>query len=123
MNDCKFCNIRNPILENEYWIGIYDKFPVTDGHILLIPKRHSSNYFECLESEKQSLLELIDLTKEFLIENYHPNGFNVGFNVGEVGGQTIFHTHIHIIPRYNGDMENPKGGVRGVIPSKQSYNG
>ena len=66
---------------------------------------------------------MIDECKEFLTSKFKPQGFNVGFNVGEVSGQTIFHTHVHIIPRYQGDVPNPRGGVRGVIPSKQSYDG
>jgi diadenosine tetraphosphate (Ap4A) HIT family hydrolase len=123
VGSCPFCDMTNQILENEFWIGIYDKYPVTDGHILIITKRHCSDYFECTDEEKYSLIEMIDVTKKFLDNEFDHTGINVGFNVGMDSGQTIFHTHIHVIPRYKGDTENPRGGVRGVIPSKQNYNG
>ena len=118
---CPFCNITNPILQNNYWVCVYDKYQVTDGHTLIIPKRHTTDYFECSKDEKLSLIDMIDECKNYLSKEFKPQGFNVGFNVGEVSGQTIFHTHVHVIPRYKNDVPNPRGGVRGVIPSKQNY--
>ena len=118
---CPFCNIKTVLFEDDLCFVINDNYPVTQGHCLIIPKKHSSNYFECSKDEVDSLNSLIIKTKDYLDKNYQPSGYNVGFNCGESGGQTIFHTHIHVIPRYDGDMKNPRGGVRGVIPNKQSY--
>lgn len=124
LDSCKFCDESADVfIENEHWRCIYDKYPVTEGHTLIIGKRHTMNYFECTQFEKRSLIAILDLVKIFLEKTYKPDGFNIGMNIGEAGGQTIRHTHIHVIPRYLGDSENPRGGVRGVIPSKQDYYG
>ena len=109
------------LIENELGFVIYDGFPVSKGHCLVVPHRVYSNYFDSTEDEIIGLQKLIVETKKFLDKEYQPDGYNVGINCGEVSGQTIPHVHIHVIPRYKGDMDNPKGGVRGVIPSKQKY--
>jgi diadenosine tetraphosphate (Ap4A) HIT family hydrolase len=119
--NCAFCNIDNPILCDNYCDVILDKYPVTKGHCLIIPKRHSENFFECTPEEIDSINELIIKVRTYLEDKYSPTGFNIGMNCGESAGQTIYHTHIHVIPRYDGDTENSRGGVRGVIPNKQSY--
>ena len=119
--DCPFCNISEFMLENEHWICIYDNYPVSKGHTLIIPKRHFNDYFLSKEIERSSFDKILFEVKEHLDKEYSPDGYNVGFNVNEEGGQSIFHCHIHVIPRYRGDVENPRGGVRGVIPSKQNY--
>ncbi|MDG1453973.1 MAG: HIT family protein [Methylophilaceae bacterium] len=124
MTDCLFCNIENEriIAENEIAYVIRDGFPVSDKHSLIIPKRHISSYFDLNSYEKSACDELLsNIKNEILLEDNEVTGFNIGINVGKDAGQTIFHCHIHLIPRRNGDIENPKGGVRGVIPSKQSY--
>jgi len=124
---CPFCNIGERInkerilYEDSTWIAILDGYPVTDGHTLLIPKRHCATYFDLNDKESSSLFNVIKTIKDILEEKYNPQGFNIGVNCGEVSGQTIMHCHVHIIPRYDGDVENPRGGVRGVIPNKQSY--
>ena len=100
---------------------IFDKYPVSEGHCLVVPKRLYSNYFDSSEDEIIGLNRLLFKTKKFLDEKFNPSGFNVGINCGEVSGQTINHLHIHIIPRYPKDVEDPTGGVRGVIPKKQKY--
>ena len=120
-NDCTFCNKSEFILENEHWICIYDNYPVSNGHTLIIPKRHFNDYFLSTELERSSFDKILFEVKEHLDKEYSPDGYNVGFNLNEEGGQSIFHCHIHIIPRYRGDVENPRGGIRGVIPSKQNY--
>ena len=120
-NDCPFCNKSEFILENEHWICIYDNYPVSIGHTLIIPKRHFNDYFLSTEIERSSFDKILFEVKEHLDKEHSPDGYNVGFNVNKEGGQSIFHCHIHIIPRYRGDVENPRGGVRGVIPSKQNY--
>ncbi|MBU3660971.1 MAG: HIT domain-containing protein [Flavobacteriales bacterium] len=121
---CPFCssNIeRNLIIDGETEFAIYDKFPVNEGHALIIPKRHVSNYFELTIEEQKTCFQLVNKVKEIITRKFNPDGFNIGINVGEFAGQTVNHVHIHLIPRYKGDVENPRGGVRGVIPSKQSY--
>jgi len=122
---CLFCEIGNNssdiLYENDYFYVIYDHFPVTKGHQLIIPKRHIEDYFSLTLEEAQSLHQTILLMKENLSKEFHPDGYNIGVNNGRAAGQSIFHLHIHLIPRYLGDTENPRGGVRGVIPGKQSY--
>jgi diadenosine tetraphosphate (Ap4A) HIT family hydrolase len=121
---CPFCileSAREVFIENESAFAIFDKFPVSNGHLLIIPKLHFSSYFE-LDSEIQSACwDLINQSKELLEKKFSPSGYNIGININEAAGQTIEHAHIHLIPRYEGDVSNPKGGVRGVIPSKKEY--
>jgi diadenosine tetraphosphate (Ap4A) HIT family hydrolase len=119
--DSPFLKNRNRIVENEIGFVILDGFPVSEGHCLVIPKRVYADYFESTEEEVIGLQKLVIETKSYLDQNYNPDGYNVGINCGEVSGQTVPHVHIHVIPRYAGDMENPRGGVRGVIPSRQKY--
>ncbi len=122
MENCIFCrNTSTPVLETELSYAVYDKFPVSEGHILVIPKRHEADYFRLTENEKADLWRLVDQVKDLLEERFHPDGYNVGININRSAGQTIFHVHIHVIPRYEGDMEDPAGGVRGVIPGKMKY--
>lgn len=121
---CPFCKIpadREIIAENRTALAFYDGFPVTPGHTLIIPKRHVAGYFDLHQEELGSINELQFVCRNILQKKYNPQGFNLGVNVGEAAGQTIFHCHIHLIPRYTGDVANPRGGVRGVIPARQSY--
>lgn len=121
--DCIFCNIDKEriIIENEGAFAIYDGFPVSKGHVLIIPKKHIKDYFEADLQTKEQLWKLIDECKTIVDKKYSPNGYNIGINCGGAAGQTVMHLHIHLIPRYNGDIENPRGGVRGVIPDKRIY--
>lgn len=119
--NCPFCNKPAEIAYNTYWKAIYDEFPVSPGHTLIVSQAHVFSWFDLSHDVQESALELINLVKEILDEKFHPDGYNIGINVGEAAGQSVPHCHIHIIPRYNGDVENPRGGVRGVIPSKQNY--
>ena len=116
-----FLEKKERLLENEVGFVIYDGFPVSKGHCLIVPHRVYSDYFESTNEEVIGLQKLVLETKKLLDEKFQPDGFNIGINSGESGGQTVPHVHIHLIPRYKGDMENPRGGVRGVIPSKQKY--
>jgi diadenosine tetraphosphate (Ap4A) HIT family hydrolase len=118
---CPFCNPASVLLESELAYAIADANPVTPGHILIIPKRHVADYFIATEVEKFALHALLNEAKHYLDSKHTPDGYNVGINVGEVAGQTIPHVHLHLIPRYKGDTPNPRGGVRGVIPDRQSY--
>lgn len=125
MKDCPFCydNIKDRVVaEQNSVVAIPDNYPVTDGHLLIIPKRHTEDYFAMNETEKGDNDVLIMKLKNRIMEKDHSvTGFNLGINIGESAGQTIFHAHIHLIPRRNGDTPNPRGGVRGVIPEKMSY--
>ena len=120
---CPFCDIdyMKTWCENSDAVAILDEFPVSRGHTLVVPRRHVSNYFELTEKEQMNMWILVNKVKGFLDSFYEPDGYNVGINIGETAGQSVPHVHIHIIPRYKGDVANPRGGVRGVIPSKQNY--
>jgi diadenosine tetraphosphate (Ap4A) HIT family hydrolase len=119
--NCPFCHPDSVLFGSELAYVKQDKFPVNPGHLLIIPRRHVADFFLTTEEEKAAMLSLLDKAKIFIDGKHAPAGYNVGVNVGEVAGQTVMHVHMHLIPRYQGDLENPRGGVRGVIPSKQSY--
>lgn len=121
--ECPFCRLedRACVLESELSCVIRDAYPVNVGHLLIIPKRHVSNFFDLRPNEVADLMSLLWQAKEELANEYHPDGFNVGVNIDAAAGQTIPHVHIHLIPRYSGDLEDPTGGVRGVIPWKMKY--
>ena len=124
MNDCVFCNLDESRIEieNDLALSFKDLYPVTNGHTLVIPKRKVQSFFDLTEEETAAMFELLHLQKEDLKnKDSSITGFNIGINDGEDAGQTIMHFHIHLIPRRSGDMEDPRGGVRGVIPEKQSY--
>ena len=112
---------RELIVETATVFSFYDKFPVSEGHSLVVPKRLVSNYFDLTLKEQTACWIVANKVKKIIQEKYNPDGFNVGININEEAGQTIWHCHIHIIPRYKGDVENPRGGIRGVIPSKKEY--
>ena len=121
---CLFCNIKESGLadENALAYASYDTYPVSDLHCLIIPKRHVKDYFELSNDEVIACNELIKKIKEeILLKDPLVKGFNIGTNVGKVSGQSVLHCHIHLIPRREGDVENPQGGVRSVIPEKQHY--
>ena len=124
MSNCIFCNIEEDRIVHEYkhFYIIRDAFPVTPLHSLIITKRHVVSYFQCSKEEHDEIPIILDTQKtELKILDDTITGFNIGMNIGEDAGQTIFHCHIHIIPRRQGDTANPRGGVRGVIPDKQKY--
>lgn len=112
---------RELIVETATVFSFYDKFPVSEGHALIVPKRLVSNYFDLTLKEQTACWIVVNKLKNILQEKFRPDGFNIGININEDAGQTISHCHIHIIPRYKNDVENPRGGIRGVIPSKKDY--
>lgn len=124
---CIFCDFQfdknKVVIENELAYAIYDSFPVNEGHTLIIPKRHAETFFDLTSEEVEAMYALASEMKKKLDELYHPDGYNVGLNCGEAAGQTIMHCHMHIIPRYKGDIENPRGGVRKIIKNKVPYDG
>ena len=115
--DCVFCNLTKEeiLFENDLAVAFFDSHPVSTGHTLVIPKRHCETYFDLTKDEISAIYELSQKVKDFLDKEYHPDGYNVGFNVGEAGGQSVMHAHMHIIPRYKGDVERPRGGIRKII--------
>lgn len=121
--NCLFCNYKEIIAENNLAFAICDKFPVNKGHALIIPKRHFSDFFEATQEEITAIYSLLSKVKSIIDKEYNPQGYNVGINVGEHAGQTIMHLHVHLIPRYEGDIENSKGGVRKLKPELVPYNG
>ena len=123
-NPCLFCNVSESgcAYENNLAYASYDSYPVSKHHCLIIPKRHIKDYFELSKDELTACDELIKIIKdEILKKDLSVKGFNLGTNIGKVSGQSILHCHFHLIPRREGDVENPQGGVRSVIPNKQHY--
>jgi len=110
MDDCVFCTLQGAeiLIEDELARAFFDKYPVSEGHVLIVPKRHAASIFEATPEEIASVGALLKKVKEQLDERFHPDGYNIGANVGEVAGQSIFHWHVHVIPRYLGDA----GSVR-----------
>jgi diadenosine tetraphosphate (Ap4A) HIT family hydrolase/predicted house-cleaning noncanonical NTP pyrophosphatase (MazG superfamily) len=125
--DCLFCQMSCGEKETSFFAKfqhcyvIKDQFPVSPGHILIIPYQHTENWFTATEEVRLDIMKALISVKERLDVDYDPHGYNIGANCGKVAGQSVMHLHVHLIPRYLGDMEDPKGGVRGVIPSKQKY--
>ena len=123
-NPCLFCNIKESGVahENDFAYASFDSYPVSKDHCLIIPKRHIKDYFELSKEELIACDKLVKIVKdEITNKDQSVKGFNLGTNIGKVSGQSIFHCHFHLIPRRDGDVENPQGGVRSVIPSKQHY--
>ena len=125
MTECVFCSLEvNDILvQNEMAQAIFDKFPVNEGHVLIVPKRHVASLFDLTPEEVMSIWRLVEQVKEMLNNRFHPDGFNVGVNEGAAAGQTIFHLHVHVIPRYYGDVPDPRGGIRKIKKSLVPYAG
>ena len=121
--DCPFCNIEQDriLWENDQAFVIYDGYPVSTGHALVIPKRHVGSFFETGTEERNALLAGLDYAKQIIDNDYGPAGYNIGINDGQVAGQTVAHLHIHVIPRYQDDVEDPRGGVRWIFPDKAKY--
>lgn len=121
-NPCLFCkDPRGVSLEHELVYSARDSYAVSPGHTLIIPRRHVASFFDLTSEEISACMELIAEERKRLDKEFAPDGYNIGVNVGEAAGQSIFHVHIHLIPRYKGDVDNPQGGVRHVIPNKGHY--
>jgi ATP adenylyltransferase len=123
-DNCPFCSLdTSRVLEgNDHALAFHDGFPVTELHTLVIPKRHLSTYFELSVEERHGIHALLESQRSrILAEDDSVDGFNIGWNCGETAGQTVFHCHVHLIPRRKGDVPDPRGGVRGVIPSRRKY--
>ena len=120
---CAFCEIdpQRIVYEDQYCFAVRDLFPVSEGHSLIISKRHIASFFETSAEEKTALIKAMDRVKADIDKQFNPEAYNVGINDCPEAGQTIPHLHIHLIPRYKGDANDPRGGVRGVIPDKATY--
>jgi len=121
---CPFCSPSSQTelqLESATAYSISDKYPVSEGHVLIIPKRHVEDYFQLTFKEQSACWFMLNKAKEIISKKYKPDGFNIGININKSAGQTVPHVHIHLIPRYSGDVAEPRGGVRGIIPWNQKY--
>ncbi|TQE97529.1 MAG: HIT family protein, partial [Spiribacter salinus] len=107
--------------ESDLVIGLWDQYPVSPGHALLIPRRHIAGWFDATPEEQQALTSALAQARSAIEESHQPDGYNIGINSGEAAGQTVHHLHVHLIPRYQGDSDDPRGGVRHVIPGKADY--
>ena len=122
--NCPFCKLSRRveiICETATCVAFYDGYPVSPGHALIVPKRHVASFFDLTHHEREAMNVMLQFVRQKVDERYHPDGYNIGINVGESAGQSVLHVHMHLIPRYKGDVPNPKGGIRGVIPGKQNY--
>ncbi|MCK5809664.1 MAG: HIT family protein [Cocleimonas sp.] len=125
--DCPLCSTKDMVIEkgqpieNELAYALTDTNPVSPGHCLIVTRRHVAEFFQATKEEKLAIFDLVDKMKAIIDEKHNPDGYNIGVNIGKAAGQSVPHIHIHMMPRYTGDIENPRGGVRGVIPAKQKY--
>lgn len=120
---CVFCAlpVDRVMGQNAHAVWIRDGFPVSRGHSLVIPRRHLASFFEATQEERSALLALLDDARAAAIAEFQPDGFNIGINDGAAAGQTVPHLHIHLIPRYAGDVQDPRGGIRWVLPERADY--
>jgi diadenosine tetraphosphate (Ap4A) HIT family hydrolase len=122
-NDCPFCRLppTRILVENAHAVAVGDAFPVSPGHTLVIPKRHSARFMELTLDEITAIYDLLCRMKDHLDNSLKPAGYNIGMNVGEAAGQTVMHLHVHLIPRFVGDVTDPQGGIRNIIPGRGRY--
>jgi diadenosine tetraphosphate (Ap4A) HIT family hydrolase len=120
---CPFCTLapQRILIENEFGIVFRDAYPISPGHTLVIPRRHTGSLFDLDDSERHALLSLVDQAKKGIDAEFQPDGYNLGINDGPAAGQTVPHLHVHLIPRYQGDRQDPRGGVRWIFPDKADY--
>jgi len=122
-NQCPFCELHagRIYLENDFALALPDGFPVAEGHTLVVPRRHVASLFDLPEDEQAALWKLVALVRAKLMAERTPDGFNIGVNDGVAAGQTVMHAHVHVIPRRQGDVADPRGGVRWIMPMKAAY--
>ncbi len=121
--DCPFCRIESSrlLMISDVAIALADAYPVAEGHTLVVPRRHVGSIYDLPSDQQQALWELVSQVRRVLIDRFHPDGFNIGFNEGREAGQTVGHAHIHVIPRKKGDVPDPRGSIRWVIADKAAY--
>ena len=119
--ECPLCKLATRAMaENNLAVAGYDGFPVSPGHVLIVPRRHVATMGEATFSERRAIFDLIHEVQG-LVKNLQPDGFNIGINDGVAAGQTVQHLHVHVIPRYFGDQEDPRGGIRNIFPKRAKY--
>jgi diadenosine tetraphosphate (Ap4A) HIT family hydrolase len=120
---CPFCEVppERIIAATQSVLALYDGFPVSPGHALVVPRRHVASWKEVSPGEKAAIWQMVDELRGLITDRYRPSAFNVGFNDGAAAGQTVMHFHVHVIPRYAGDAADPRGGIRWVLPDKAVY--
>lgn len=123
MASCPFCDLvsRELLVESPLAVAFADSYPASPGHALVIPRRHVATYFDATPEERTAIWGLVDRVRTVLVERHRPDGFNVGFNAGPAAGQTVLHAHVHVIPRYDGDVVDPRGGVRHAVVGRGFY--
>jgi diadenosine tetraphosphate (Ap4A) HIT family hydrolase len=124
MHSCPFCEKikqHETLVKNEFAAAFFDATPLSPGHTLVVPRRHESDFFLLTEAEESALWRIVRTVHGQLETQYAPHGYNVGVNIGRAGGQTVEHVHVHLIPRYHGDVDDPRGGIRWIIPAKARY--
>jgi diadenosine tetraphosphate (Ap4A) HIT family hydrolase len=121
--ECPFCPPcdREMLESHSLAFAVADGFPISTGHSLIVPRRHVSSFFDLSAEERLAILELLTRVKRLLNTRYTPDGYNIGINDGQAAGQTVMHLHVHVIPRYVGDVADPRGGVRWIFPDKAAY--
>jgi len=122
-SECHFCHLDNDqiLFQDELVMTFRDGYPISPGHTLIIPKRHIPSFFDATDDEQQALLQALHRARRELMQQYAPDGYNIGINDGLAAGQTVMHLHIHLIPRYRDDCDDPRGGVRWIFPEKAAY--
>lgn len=124
MNKCPFCHFEDHkriIAQSDRVVAVFDRYPVSPGHALIVPRRHVEDYFDLKHMEKEAIWNMVEVVKSLLDYVYKPDGYNIGINILREAGQTVPHAHVHLMSRYAGDVDNPRGGVRGVIPNRKDY--
>ncbi|HKK31290.1 MAG TPA: HIT family protein [Alphaproteobacteria bacterium] len=120
---CPFCTpeTERVFYESELVVGLWDRYPVSPGHALMVPRRHVGGWFDASQEEQQALIAALEVAKREIEKNHEPDSYNIGVNSGEAAGQTVLHLHLHLIPRYTGDEEDPRGGIRKLFPGRARY--
>ena len=123
MTDCPFCDpARGPVFwRGRLVLGLWDSFPVSPGHALLVTRRHVADWFSASSDERRALIDDLEVARAVIQAGHSPDGFNIGINIGAAAGQTVPHLHVHLIPRYAGDVDDPRGGVRHVLTALANY--
>ena len=120
-SDCVFCKKYDLVHQGKLVFISQDRYPASPGHMLIVPDRHVPDYFDCRPDEITELWQMVHVAKQLVEKNHQPDSYNIGINVSKAAGQSVPHTHIHLIPRYQGDVDDPRGGVRSVIPARRTY--
>jgi diadenosine tetraphosphate (Ap4A) HIT family hydrolase len=118
-SDCELCQLDQILFDEKEAYVRYDNNSLSRGHVLVVPRRHVANFFDMTASEKAAVLTLLDRAKAHIETEYHPDGYNIGVNIGRAAGQSRMHVHVHLIPRYSGDVPDPRGGIRCVLASRK----